>query len=220
MNDVKILRHGDLESPMDPMGESLVNRANYPALAWVNDHYGLVLGASQKPEIELNVEPVLRDGIPVYKRLGGGGTVLLGPTGFCYGLRLKKLPKKGIHDYLDLGTGLLQGLLKDQFGLNTTQRGTADLCIGEQKILGCSLYMPRDYVLYLACVLYKDESERISRYLAHPSREPEYREGRDHKSFVTSLSEHLPDLPTQEWFCQSLVERAVLSMSDVLDLNP
>lgn len=216
MQEIIVKRQADLPEAMDPMGEMLNDRSRFPAHAWINDHYGLVLGASQKPEIELNVENVLEDQIPVYKRSGGGGTVLLGPTGFCFGIRLRKLPKKGIHDYLELGTGLLQGLLKDQFGIESAQRGTADLCIGDRKILGCSLYMPRDYVLYLACVLYADESECIGKYLAHPSREPEYREGREHKSFVTSLSEHIPDLPSQEWFCQSLVERAVL-LGDLLD---
>lgn len=219
MNEVIVKRQSDLGIDEDPMGESLANRANYPVRAWVNEQYGLVLGASQKPEIELNLTNVLSDLVPIYRRSGGGGTVLLGPRGFCYGIRLKKIPKFGIHDYLNCGTGLLQGVLKDHFGIETHQKGTADLCIGDRKILGCSLYMPRDFAMYYASVLYQDESERIEKYLAHPSREPEYRAGRRHGQFVTSLEENIPNLPTQDWFCHAILERALAQLSDVLDFK-
>lgn len=216
MSEIQILKCEDL-FPQDPMGESLTLPNTFPIKAWTSPEYSLILGASQKPEKELNLDHVVGDQIPIYRRRGGGGTVLLGPRGLCYALRFKKQSKYGIHDYLSKGTGLLQGLLESNFDLSTHQRGTSDLCIEQKKILGCSLYMPRDYVLYLASVLYQDETERISKYLAHPSREPEYRAGRLHKDFVTSLETHIDDMPDQNWFCQALIERAMATLSEDLD---
>jgi lipoate-protein ligase A len=49
--------------------------------------------------------------------------------------------------------------------------------------------MPRDFVLYLGSVLVNPDYPGIERYLAHPSREPEYRAGRTHRDFIAGLAE-------------------------------
>jgi lipoate-protein ligase A len=49
--------------------------------------------------------------------------------------------------------------------------------------------MPRDFALYLASIMVNPDLEAIDAYLAHPSREPEYREGRGHRDFVVGLEE-------------------------------
>jgi lipoate-protein ligase A len=60
--------------------------------------------------------------------------------------------------------------------------------ISERKVAGCALYMPRDYVLYLVSILVDPDFADIEKYLAHPSKEPEYRSGRSHGDFLGGLA--------------------------------
>lgn len=58
----------------------------------------------------------------------------------------------------------------------------------ERKVAGCALYMPRDFVLYLVSILVDPDFTDIEKYLAHPSKEPEYRSGRSHGDFLGGLA--------------------------------
>lgn len=197
MNEITVLRHKDLPEGTDPMGESLLTSSE-SFKVWKPNHVSVVLGNSQKPEIELTLEAIQEDSIPVYKRRGGGGTVLLSPKGLCYGMKFKKSKDLSIHDYFDMGTSVLQNVLFKHYGIESKMRGISDLAVNDLKILGCSLYLPKDYALFLASILVEDEKPAIARYLAHPSREPDYREGRTHKDFVTSIHEVIKDSELSE----------------------
>ena len=134
----------------------------------------VVLGNSQKPEIECNLENVLQDQIPIYKR-SGGGTVLLSPKGFvtpCF----KKDPMKSI-DYFNRGTGALQTFLETEFSISSEPKGISDLSISNKKILGCSLHASRLCCLFSFGPFWGRHHQHYG-YLAHPSLEPDYRKGR------------------------------------------
>ena len=87
-----------------------------------------------------------------------------------------------------MGTSVLQNVLWKEYQIESHMRGISDLAIGDKKILGCSLYLPKDFALFYASVLVGDESEAISKYLSHPTREPDYRQGRNHAEFISSIS--------------------------------
>jgi len=185
---IQILRHQDIPKGLDPMGENIAfNETSFKV--WVPSHTGVVLGNSQKPEIELNLNQIQENQIPVYKRKGGGGTVLLSPDGLCYAVKFKKSKDLAIHDYFEMGTSILQNVLFKHFGIESSMRGISDLAVDDRKILGCSLYLPKTFALFYASILVKDESKNIEKYLAHPSREPDYRKGRSHSDFITSLDQ-------------------------------
>jgi lipoate-protein ligase A len=82
-------------------------------------------------------------------------------------------------------------VLREHYGLELVERGISDLAhegpAGLRKVMGCSLYMPRDFALYLASLLVRPDYGEIARYLAHPSREPDYRAGRGHEDFLVGL---------------------------------
>ncbi len=170
------------------MGESLLDRTNPPMKAWVPHSPAIVLGNSQLPEKELVLKAVQDDAIPVYQRNGGGGTVVLSPKTVCLAIRFSRDKAWHIHDYFRAGSGVVCAVLENHLGLLACHQGISDLCLGSMKIAGCSLYMPRDFALYLVSVLIQDDISSIERYLAHPSREPDYREGRSHREFLTSVS--------------------------------
>jgi lipoate-protein ligase A len=68
-------------------------------------------------------------------------------------------------------------------------RGVSDLCNGDRKLAGSSLRLWAGRVLYQVSVLVDVDVSLIERYLALPSRQPDYRAGRSHRDFVVTLRE-------------------------------
>lgn len=175
-----------------PTGEDVVDPKVPPTRVWVPESPLLVLGYSQTPEKEIDLEAAEAHGVPVYKRRGGGGAVYLDAGCVCVALRLRKRPDWGIRDYFAAGNGFLSAALEGELGLRTVARGISDLAVetpmGERKISGSSLHLPRECAVYLASVLVSVPMARIDRYLRHPSREPDYRERRPHGDFLANVS--------------------------------
>ena len=175
----------------EDFGDGLLDEARNAgearALVWEPRAPLVVLGRSNQAERECDLEACRALGVPVVQRRGGGGAVVLlpgmvvitiaGPTGesrdagqlFC---RVNKHLAASIEG---LGVPAL------------AHRGVSDLCLGERKILGCSLAFSRGFALYQGCLLVDCKLEAIERCLRHPSREPGYRAGRPHREFLTTL---------------------------------
>jgi lipoate---protein ligase len=209
------LRRDERDPGSDPTGEELLDRSVPPWAAWIPPYPAIVLGNSQTPERELDVAAILRDRIPVHKRISGGGAVLLSPGCVCLGLRFRKRKSYSIQDYFSLGSGVIVAVARERFGLELVPRGVSDLAVstpgGDMKVSGSSLYMPRDFALYLVSVLIDPDLELISRYLGHPSTEPTYRAGRAHGAFLAGLgplSGRKADMPqVLGWFLEAIQGR-------------
>lgn len=153
----------------------------------------VVLSSSNKPEKETNEEQCAAHGIPVLRRKGGGGTVLLGPgcVVLTLGLRVKELFNNTayfrlVNELWIEALGTLEG------GFDTSlfaTRGISDIAAGDRKIAGTSVFRRKHLFVYQGSLLVDPAFEDFDRYLAHPSKEPDYRAGRDHRSFLTSLKE-------------------------------
>jgi lipoate-protein ligase A len=197
-------------------GEDLVDPGVPPFRVWIPDRTALVLGYSQDPDKELHLEVVRETGIPVYRRKGGGGAVLLTPGSVCVGLRLPRRPGMGIPDFFAVANGFLQSFFQGELGLKVEPRGISDLAFGERKISGSSLYLPRECAVYLACILVATPLALMDRFLRHPSREPDYRRGRPHGEFAINVSE-IPGLSfvTARWLREAL-EKALTSSASPL----
>ncbi len=174
-----------------PTGEDLLDRAVAPFRVWMPERPLLVIGASQNPALELHLTAAEADGIPVYRRRGGGGAVLLSAGCLCVALRLRRRTDLGPAAFFALGNGLIRDTLKREFNLATEARGLSDLAWNQRKVSGASLYMPRDCALYLASLLIEAPLSLWERHLRSPSREPDYRQGRAHRDFACNLR----DLP-------------------------
>ncbi len=195
-----LLYPSSLPSPW-PTGEDVGNAENPPCRAWIPEKPLVVLGYSQDPEVELRLDAVAADGIPVYKRRGGGGAVYLDAGCVCVAWRMPRREGWGIHDYFGAGNSAVARALA-AFGVHAASRGISDLAVatpdGPRKILGSSLHLPREHALYLASILVSTPAERLDRYLRHPSREPDYRGGRKHGEFVVNLAELVPSLTAED----------------------
>lgn len=156
-------------------------------IVWIPSETCVVLGRSNNPNDSLHIENVLADNIPVYKRPSGGETVVLSNKMVVLSVAVKQTDfKSGKSYFKDYNTKIISVL--KSFGIrNLGYKGISDITINELKILGSSIYQNKFVVFYHA-VLNVDESVAlIDKYLKHPKREPDYRNNRDHKDFVTSL---------------------------------
>lgn len=149
----------------------------------------VVYGPACRPDMEIYSDACKRDGVAVTLRRGGGGVVVLSPgmvITIVVGLRTKEMgPQRifsKIHDAMIL-------LLDTAGSLSIKKTGLSDLSILGKKILGSSLYLHNSPGLYFyqSSLMVSSDISLISRYTAHPLREPSYREGRNHEQFCTTL---------------------------------
>jgi lipoate-protein ligase A len=149
----------------------------------------VVIGRGGKPEVELNAAAIRADGARVYKRPGGGCSVVLDPGNLIISVTLPLPGIGGIKGAFDAISGWLIAALAASGVPDVEQRGVSDLTIGDRKIGGSCVYRTRGLLYYSSTLLVDPDFELIDRYLPHPPREPDYRAGRRHRDFLVSLEE-------------------------------
>lgn len=178
--------------PDDPLGESILD----PTQPWLRVYeprdVRLVIGRHQDPARELLIEQAQADGVPVHRRVSGGGAVVLAPGMVVVAARLVNA-ELGTTCYLDRMNTALAPAVRSICGVAPVCRGHGDLAMTgadgvERKVLGASLRQTSKLVYYLGVFLVQDAVPLMERYLASPSRQPEYRAGRGHGAFCTHLS--------------------------------
>ena len=149
----------------------------------------VIIGRGSDPKKELRVDACLQDRIPVLQRRGGGCSVVIdsGIVIVSVGLALSGLG--GHRTAYERISGWLIDTLERLGVRDVRMAGTSDLVIDDRKIAGSCIYRTRDFLLYGATLLVAPDVDRVSRYLQHPPREPDYRVGRDHAAFMGSLRE-------------------------------
>jgi len=156
-------------------------------LVWQPDRSYLVLGRSNEAVKSLIAGAVDADAIQILKRPSGGEAVLLSPKMLVIALKVPLKSVAKVHDVFLVANKLIKKALSG-FGVqDLTARGISDICIGKQKILGSAIFKKPDSVFYHAVLNVSEDVNLIGRYLQHPKREPDYRRGRDHRAFVSSL---------------------------------
>ena len=151
------------------------------------DNIYIVLGRSNNIEGAINCENVKKDGIITLKRPSGGESVILSPNMliFSFKYRSERIPNP-----LKLFK-IINSKLIENFSIlgirNLHSKGISDLSIGNMKIMGSSMFTKNKTIFYHGVLNISEDVELIEKYLSHPSKEPDYREKRSHRDFVTSL---------------------------------
>ncbi len=176
----------------DPLGESILDRSNEWLRIFEPQELAVVIGRNQDPNRECKIDNVQADSIPVYRRVSGGGTVVLGPGSVVVALRLKQV-QRSIDDNFALINKAQVAALQECAVNNASCFGHGDLALREgdgsiKKILGASLRQTKDAVYYLGVFLVADLIPLMDRYLAMPSKQPDYRGDRVHADFCTNLA--------------------------------
>jgi len=198
--------HNSLTEP-NPMvdmqlDEDLIERVRgglpWAYRTWEPEQTAVVLGRNNRADIEVHEAHCQADGVPIVRRRGGGGTVVLAPGVVVISLVKQVRQQFHFQEYFwQINTLIIDAL--QRLGIEElSQQGHSDICLGNRKILGSSMYGSKNLLFYTASLLVAGNLELIDRYLRHPSQEPEYRQGRSHQDFLTTINRVYPHLAVPE----------------------
>ncbi|MCY4381400.1 MAG: hypothetical protein OXC40_07540, partial [Proteobacteria bacterium] len=136
----------------------------------------VVVMARSNPEADCFQDFCVSQNIPMLRRLGGGGAVVLYPGSLVVSIGM------WVDRYFDnplffrLFNKTFIAFFSQHLGIDGFyQDGISDLVYQEKKCLGSSLFRSKNYLLYQGSVLVTSDIPLINQCLAHPSREPNYR---------------------------------------------
>lgn len=173
--------------PDEALMDSLADEADY--LVWRPEKTVLVLGQSNELEKSVHTSLAEADQVEVMKRPSGGESVILSPQTLVISVRLISDKLENPSVYFKQINGSIMDSLHSLGVQKLAYRGISDIAVEHKKILGSSIYRKKRMVFYHAVLNISEDTALISKYLKHPGKEPDYRQGRSHKEFVTSLHE-------------------------------
>ncbi len=147
----------------------------------------VVIGRGGKADLELRRDAIHADDIPVYRRRGGGCAVVLDPGNLVVSLAAPMSGIGGVTSAFGVITDWLTGGLATAGIPGVRGEGVSDLTLDDRKVGGSCIYRTRGFVYYASTLLADPDLDLVERYLAHPPREPQYRRGRDHRTFMGRL---------------------------------
>lgn len=155
---------------------------------WEITQYVVVLGKNCRADDEVQIDRCRNDGVPVLRRVSGGGTVLLGPGCLNYSaiLHADRLP--GLKSVTSSFAYCLETIRSAiaQCGLCVEMAGT-DLIWQQRKFSGNAQRRLRSYFLHHGTIIYRFNIPAVSAYVKEPVRQPPHRNRRNHISFLTNL---------------------------------
>jgi len=173
----------------DKVLKKIDTKINYCFEVFEPEYTEIVLGRSCKEEEDIFIENCLSDGISILRRLGGGGTVLLTKGVVVISVAGKSKVQYRLREHMESVNELIIKFLETKGVKNLRKAGISDIALKERKVLGSSLYRKKDLVLYQGSLLVNPDLTLFEKYLLNPKRQPDYRKGRNHLQFCTSLWE-------------------------------
>ena len=183
---------------------------------WESPQYAVVIGRASRITDEANVPWCQSQRIPIIRRTSGGASIVMGPGCLMYSLIL---PESSYPSATSVSTShefVLGKMVSaiSKVAVNVMVAGTSDLAVQAEKdgeallkFSGNSMRKSRNAVLYHGTLLYNFDLEVISQSLLSPPRTPDYRQGRNHRQFVTNLGVRRSDLISSilnEWNARRL----------------
>jgi lipoate-protein ligase A len=173
---------------------------------WESSTPFVVVGYGNHVDVEVNRGACEKDGVAILRRCSGGGAVVQGPGCLNYSLvlnidrhaQLTSITDANCH-IMKRNATVLSKVLDDEVSVE----GYTDLAVDGRKISGNAQRRKRTHLLFHGTFLLESfDLMLLTRYLKHPSREPEYRGTRTHDDFVARLSlnaEPVKSALREEW---------------------
>lgn len=147
----------------------------------------LILGRSNNAEDSTHTDLAKEDNISILQRPSGGEAVLLSPKTMVISIKMPTIKGKNPLFYFSKANTVIIHCLEKHGVQNLHTKGISDISIENRKILGSSIYKTQNSMFYHAVLNLSEDTCLIAKYLKHPKKEPDYRKGRKHTEFITSL---------------------------------
>ena len=173
-------------------------------LLWQNSP-AVIVGSFQNICREVHVETLRRLGIPVVRRMSGGGTVYhdLGNVNYTYISR-----QDGMVDYDRCLQPVINAL--NDIGVPARKNRTCDIAIGEEKISGSAQRSAGGRVLHHGTLLFQSDLTVLDHITTHHKNDCFQSKGTASAiCTVTNIVDHLAVPMTLEEFKQRLLDRMV-----------
>jgi lipoate---protein ligase len=173
---------------------------------WEPENYFVVVGYGNQVATEADVAACEEGKIPILRRCSGGGTVLQGPGCLNYSLILKIEEDGPLASITGANRFIMERnreaieteVRRQRSEARVEVRGHTDLALDPRpstldpalKFSGNAQRRKKHFLLFHGTFLLQFDLPLIAKFLRMPSKEPDYRQGRPHKSFLTNL-----DLP-------------------------
>lgn len=156
---------------------------------WEPTGYAVVLGASCRMGEDVHVDACREDGVPIWRRSSGGGTVVVGPGALSVTVILPESAAPGLSAVDQAQHHVLDWIARSirHAGPPVTLAGRGDLVLFDRKCGGSAQRRLKDWFMIHCSILYDFPLARITRYLMIPRRQPDYRQGREHHDFLSNL---------------------------------
>lgn len=150
----------------------------------------VVLGRGNNADLEVDLSVCRERGIPVLRRISGGGAVVLGHGCLCYSLVLRMDTAPELISAQSANGWILRRsarVLGAASGREVEIMGDSDLTVAGRKIAGHAQRRRRHALLLHGSVILDFKKDCMPELLRVPSRMPLYRAKRKHLSFVINL---------------------------------
>ena len=155
----------------------------------------IVLGMSGKVAELVNLDHLAAKPVQLIRRYTGGGTVVVDKSTLfaTFIMNAKDVPCPAYpRDIMGWSEGSVYGPVFDQ--LTGTKGNFAmrenDYTIGDRKVGGNAQTITKTRWVHHTSFLWSFEPEKM-RYLQLPKKRPDYRQSREHESFLTCLDQHV-----------------------------
>jgi lipoate-protein ligase A len=157
----------------------------------------VVVGRSSQVNLEVNLSACQARGVRVLRRTSGGAAIVAGPGSLMYAVVLSYELRPALRSLDEAHRFVLETHLAALRPLapQVARRGTSDLALQDAasgtsaalKVSGNSVRCKRRHFLYHGTLLYDFDLSAIGELLLMPPRQPAYRQGRPHNTFVANL---------------------------------
>jgi lipoate---protein ligase len=158
---------------------------------WETRETFVVVGYANKIATEVNIENCRAKQIPIFRRCSGGGTVLQGCGCLNYALVLRIAESSPLASISSANKFIMErnrAAIKTLSKLPISVCGHTDLAIDGLKFSGNSQRRKKNFLLFHGTFLLNFDLALVSEFLQMPSKQPDYRQSRNHGEFLTNLN--------------------------------
>jgi lipoate-protein ligase A len=189
------MSHVNTESYGLPDAGLLTAGGAYAFLVWQPERTWIIIGRGNQAADSVFLDRARADGVDVIQRPSGGEAVILTPRTLVISAVRNTADQHPSRHYFQAYNGAVIAALEGLGVSSLALRGISDIALDDRKIAGSSIYRNRERVFFHAVLNVAEDPALMERYLRPPRRQPDYRLGRGHAEFVTSLATAGHSLP-------------------------